>query len=117
MAYPSPGVPALPPGMGMESPLENGGLRLAYAAVTMEQFAKILERHLDGFSVANNTALKGTYEVTLEFAANTMEDRDGSTFPGLLAALRQELGLQLMRKKTAFDVLVVDHVDKVPTEN
>ena len=38
----------------------------------------------------------------------------GST---LFVALEKQLGLKLEKKKAGLDVLVIDHVDKVPTEN
>jgi uncharacterized protein (TIGR03435 family) len=35
----------------------------------------------------------------------------------LFAALEAQLGLKLVSKKLMLDVLVIDSVDKVPTEN
>ncbi len=37
--------------------------------------------------------------------------------PDLLTAVREQLGLELVSKKIPFDVLVIDSVDLVPTEN
>jgi uncharacterized protein (TIGR03435 family) len=39
------------------------------------------------------------------------------TEPTLTVAVQQQLGLKLVAKKGPVDVLVVDHVEKVPTEN
>ncbi len=37
--------------------------------------------------------------------------------PDLAAALEQGLGLKIEKGKQDFDVLVIDHVEKVPTGN
>jgi uncharacterized protein (TIGR03435 family) len=37
--------------------------------------------------------------------------------PHIVDALRKQLGLVLEDTKVALDVLVVDHVDRTPTEN
>jgi uncharacterized protein (TIGR03435 family) len=39
------------------------------------------------------------------------------TAPSLFTALQQQLGLQLVSRKVPFDVLVIDHVDRTPSEN
>jgi uncharacterized protein (TIGR03435 family) len=37
--------------------------------------------------------------------------------PDLASALDQQLGLKLGRRKASLEVLVIDHYDRVPTEN
>lgn len=76
--------------------------------------------------VINSTGLKGEYDIMLDFV---MEPRP---FPGrapapdppplaagptLLNAVESQLGLNLEAKKGMIDVLVIDHIDKTPTEN
>jgi uncharacterized protein (TIGR03435 family) len=34
-----------------------------------------------------------------------------------LTALQQQLGLKLESKKALFDMIIVDHVEKIPTDN
>jgi uncharacterized protein (TIGR03435 family) len=76
--------------------------------------------------IVDKTGLDGRYDFTLEFAgyhgpggAFPPPPADGQTdtAPLLIDALREQLGLILTEKKVLLDVLVVDHVDKVPTEN
>ena len=41
----------------------------------------------------------------------------GETGPNLVTAVQEQLGLKLESKKGPLDLIVVDHVEKVPTEN
>jgi uncharacterized protein (TIGR03435 family) len=77
--------------------------------------------------VVDKTGLDGKYDFTLEYAGRRnsaggafpqpLPDGESDTAPFLFDALRQQLGLILAEKKAPLDVLVVDHADKVPTEN
>jgi uncharacterized protein (TIGR03435 family) len=86
--------------------------------------------------VVDRTGLDGVYEFTLEFEgamlpagmmppAPTGGDPSppvasdlGDGAPNLFTALEKQLGLKLQRVKNAsVDVLIIDKVDKVPTEN
>ena len=42
---------------------------------------------------------------------------DTDTGPDLIAAVQEQLGLRLEKKKAPGDMLVVDHVEKAPTGN
>jgi uncharacterized protein (TIGR03435 family) len=44
-------------------------------------------------------------------------DDAGHPAPNLFTALEKQLGLKLEKSKTQLDVVVVDHMDKTPTEN
>jgi uncharacterized protein (TIGR03435 family) len=77
--------------------------------------------------VVDKTGLDGKYDFTLEYAGRRnspggafpqpLPDGEADTAPFLFDALRQQLGLVLKEGKAPIDVLVVDHADKVPTEN
>jgi uncharacterized protein (TIGR03435 family) len=75
--------------------------------------------------VVNKTGLDGTYDFTLEFAGRyqsgahppPLPEGEIDTAPNLFDALQQQLGLELEETKSKVDVLIVDHVDRVPTEN
>ncbi len=37
--------------------------------------------------------------------------------PDLFTAVQQQLGLKLEDRKAPFEVMVIDHIEKTPTEN
>jgi uncharacterized protein (TIGR03435 family) len=83
--------------------------------------------------VIDRTGLIGTYDFTLEFACESCRGlganlpvagdspaatEPASTLPNIFQALEKQLGLKLEKTHDIpLDVIVVDHVDKVPTEN
>lgn len=76
--------------------------------------------------VEDKTGLTGKYDFTLKFAGlmapggalTPPSVDDGSEdSPPLFQALEEQLGLKLVEKKLLLDVVVIDRVDKVPTEN
>jgi uncharacterized protein (TIGR03435 family) len=44
-------------------------------------------------------------------------DGSDSSLPSIFAALEEQLGLKLVSQMVPVEMLVVDHVDRVPTEN
>ena len=68
--------------------------------------------------VIDKTGLTGEFDFTLEFAGAVFPGgADESLAPTLFVALEKQLGLKLEKGKAGLDVLVIDHVDKGPTEN
>jgi len=83
--------------------------------------------------VIDETGLKGPFDFTLEFAGSPLpsaalaaalagEQADPAAFaptngPNLFRALQQQLGLKLEKAKRTVDFLVIEHADKIPTEN
>ena len=81
--------------------------------VTMTQLAAALERHLGAF-VTDETGLSGRYYLGFQFAK---EDHPPEVdLPSIFPAL-QDLGLKLEKRKGPVEVLMVDLVERVPTEN
>jgi uncharacterized protein (TIGR03435 family) len=91
---------------------------------SMDQLALELTRDLRQ-PVADATGLKGKYDFVMYWALELPERPSApggevpvasAPLPTLSEAL-QKLGLKLERKKAPADLLVVDHVEKAPTEN
>jgi uncharacterized protein (TIGR03435 family) len=92
-------------------------------SVSMANFATVLSRRMD-LPVLDMTALKGFYDLKLDWAPEPRRSADGtapdSDSPAglrLPEALQDQLGLKLENRKAPIDVLVVDRAEKVPTEN
>ena len=86
--------------------------------VTMDGLAAQLGGDSDiGRTVVNQTGLRGTFDVTLEYtppgaADADMSASDPSAPPSVLTALREQLGLKLESQRGQVDALAVDHVDQ-----
>jgi uncharacterized protein (TIGR03435 family) len=81
--------------------------------VDMEHFAAILSVPA-GDPVIDKTGISGNYDFKLSYAPANDPD---SNLPSIFTALQEQLGLKLVPQKVPIDFLVIDHVDKVPTEN
>ena len=126
------GYPKLAPGRpGMA--IMNDRARLFYPKWTMEQLAGQLSGQL-GKPVTDATGLKGKYDIALYWfagsvraapmpsggggGANTLPAApEGDGGPTLERAIQDQLGLRLEPKKGPVDFLVVDHMEKLPTDN
>jgi uncharacterized protein (TIGR03435 family) len=108
------GFPVLRPGyMGFRS--TGNRAQIQSSADTMEHFATMLTGQLAA-PVQDATGLAGYYDFTLKWVPGIPrpEDDPGLTLEG---ALPSQLGLTLRHTKGQVEVLVVDHVEKTPTEN
>jgi uncharacterized protein (TIGR03435 family) len=100
-------------------PQPGGGLRMHMTNQPMAMFVELIAMHLDR-PVADATGLKGKYDFDLAWsprrtmAASAPSDDSG---PDLMLAVQEQLGLKLVQTNGPHNVLVIDHVDKVPTEN
>jgi uncharacterized protein (TIGR03435 family) len=97
-------------------------------SITFEGLADLLDRVTPFFSspVIDMTRLKGRYRLVLEVSLNDRLKSDGGDRTPLEmedAVLKsfndglRKLGLQLERRKGPVESVVVDHVEKTPTEN
>jgi uncharacterized protein (TIGR03435 family) len=94
---------------------------LAAQAISMSNLAVILTQ-IAGRTVLDKTGLKGTYDVTLNWAPEDGQPTllngvpQEETRPSLFTALQEQLGLKLESQKASVEVLVIDHVER-PSEN
>ena len=87
-------------------------------AVSMANFATVLSRRMD-LPVIDMTGLRGFYNLKLDWVPEAKGDAasDAPAGPNLPEALQDQLGLKLEHRKAPVEVLVVDGVDKAPSEN
>ena len=85
--------------------------------VPMAQVVDMLQNIMHA-PVVDETGLKGRYDATLDIRALISTPIQNDDITGtVVTALQDLLGLKLDAKKGPLDVLIVDHAEKVPTEN
>jgi bla regulator protein blaR1 len=91
--------------------------RMSVLNFTAQEIADGLSSYLDRL-VLDRTGLSGRFDFTMEFDADPTEPNIMAAVggPGLLAALREQLGLRLQATKAPVDVLVIDGIER-PSEN
>jgi uncharacterized protein (TIGR03435 family) len=138
----APPPPPPPGGPGVRMLVRPGGARQLSGHMTMEQLTNTMSFFMDR-PVVDLTGLKGTYDVDLAFMPDErdqMQSRMGG--PGMtmapppgagdqgtanavsdaaagsiFSAVQEKLGLKLDPRKSPAEILVIDHAEKVPTEN
>ncbi len=82
---------------------------------SMRGFAETLSNELSR-PVLDKTGLSGAFNFTLQFASDDSAPDDAAS-ASIFTAVKEQLGLQLVATKGAIDCLIIDHAEKVPTEN
>jgi uncharacterized protein (TIGR03435 family) len=116
------GGPKLKPGAADRSYFTARPGLISCTRASMDELASALTGGL-GRPVANRTELSGPYDLKLEWTPDAEVARGDPAlaadqqWPSLFTALRDQLGLRLDTNKVTVGVIVVDHVEKTPTEN
>ena len=105
-----------------------GSLRFSGRVQTAQQIANICRGQV-GRPVTDKTGLTGSYDFNIDFAesgvpsgdeppggSNAPLDGARDSLPPFLVAI-QSLGLKLEPTKVATEVIVIDHLEKIPTAN
>jgi bla regulator protein BlaR1 len=97
---------------------QNRGQSVILGVGTTNQIADALARAA-GSPVVDKTGIgDGRFGWTLNYTPlSATGDLSNSAAPDLFAAVEQQLGLKLESKKEPLPILVIDHVERVPTEN
>jgi uncharacterized protein (TIGR03435 family) len=140
-----PGSPIRPPGTDAKGFLlvgpgpsqfigrtTNGIIRWTGGQQPISGLATLLENELER-PVVDKTGLTGRYDIQLMYSRDGLkplrknpaapvdtgpaDDDIPSGGPSLMKAVEQQLGLRLQSAKDPIDVLVLDHIDRMPTEN
>jgi len=107
----------------------GGKARWVSPQCTMDRIANMMVNQLNA-PVTDATELTGKYDVNMFWEASGFSngvlraapagaepvapEPDG---PTIFTALQDQLGLKLQSKKASIEALVIDHLEKVPTEN
>jgi uncharacterized protein (TIGR03435 family) len=96
--------------------------------MTISRVALLLSESLDRY-VLDSTGLKAIYDIDLRWTPDELRPLTGATeaqtqplpvasdLPNLFTAIQQQLGLKLETRRAPVQVIVVDHVERTPTEN
>lgn len=108
--------------------LRSGGMVTAGSITALsspiEQIVTSVAGALRG-PVKDETGLSGYYEFTLKWTpddiapagAENTSTAPGDRPPSIFTALQEQLGLRLVSRKFPTEIVVVDRVERVPTEN
>ena len=91
------------------------------SAVSMETFAAFLSGQMD-LPVINMTDLTGYYDLKLDWVAERQSQAKSDRIElvagqTISEGIQDQLGLKVERRKAKIQILIVDHAEKVPTEN
>jgi uncharacterized protein (TIGR03435 family) len=137
------GFPNLTAGMRSLGSMRDGVMHWSYRAYTIPELVTNLlygevateagQNPLTGGTmytlgrVVDHTGLTGKYDFTLAYTSSRMGfgaanspapvGQDPTGRPDLFEAIEKQLGLKLQKTVARLDVLVIDHIDKVPEEN
>jgi uncharacterized protein (TIGR03435 family) len=111
---------AKPPGTSISPTVGH----LEFRRQTMAQFAKALSQDL-GHQVIDMTGIEGTFDIVMDVNPSELEGQqklaksevfETTSAPSIFTVV-QELGLRLERRTAPVPHLVIDHVERIPTEN
>jgi uncharacterized protein (TIGR03435 family) len=137
-----PNGPLPPPGRGpiprgaMMMTMDGSGMHLKASSATLAGVAEAISRFTER-PVVDETEIKGQYDFDLVFSPETtrgMRTLAGGSMPpppppgsehadapaepaGSIFDAVQRYGLRLEARKAPIEILTVDHIDKIPTEN
>jgi uncharacterized protein (TIGR03435 family) len=102
-----------------EGKTNTSGSRFIGTKVTMRRLTQFLSRMLDR-PVIDKTETQAVFDIDLHFAWEELTataPKQSSNGPSIFMALQDQLGLKLQSEKLPVEVVVVDHIERVPTGN
>lgn len=109
--------------------MSDGMMHFEFTQITLNDFAKFLSQGQVGLPVVDMTGLNGNYDIKLGVsvgdvgaAAGIRTSADDPAVPTAAAGSSffsglEKLGLRLESTKAPIELVVVDHVERVPTSN
>jgi uncharacterized protein (TIGR03435 family) len=102
------------------------GARVTFGRMSMAQLADLLSRQMDR-PVLDMTGLPGLFDFTVDTSSAEAGGEGKEVNPmvtakimlgrSLLPMVQEQLGMKVEGRKLPADVLVIDHAERVPTEN
>jgi uncharacterized protein (TIGR03435 family) len=83
---------------------------------TLSHFSEALSRQLDR-AVVDMTGLTGSFDFEVTYGPEDAHSNSDDSGPSIFAAVQEKLGLKLEARKGSVELLVIDRIEKTPTEN
>ena len=96
-----------------------GRVNAQYSDLSMAELAGVLSKQVH-LPVTDATGLQGKFDFSLSWVMDHGDPSgvpDADSGPTIFSGLEAQLGLKLEQKRGPVDRLVIDHADKIPTEN
>jgi len=123
------GFPVVPPEFtGVLTFVINRQAKITAQHATMRELATELERLL-GVPVRDETQLTDKFDFVLKFSPEGLNGPGGRSVPAttaldapdpqrdIFSALQSDIGVKLESKRDPVEVIVIDHAEKLPTDN
>jgi uncharacterized protein (TIGR03435 family) len=112
------GGPKLQPNKGAPAGGFFGGPYFKFQNMSVEHFSKVLESPVKK-PIVDKTGLTGMYDFDLKYAPTDAAANNPAAagLPDIFTVLQEQLGLKLVPQPVTIKTLIIDHVDKIPTEN
>jgi uncharacterized protein (TIGR03435 family) len=96
----------------------SAGGHFTSVATSLQALGTILGRKADlGLPVIDMTGLTGEYKVDLTWTPTVDPDFRGTKDPAILNAAKKQLGLILEKRKSPMNILVIDHLNRLPSKS
>jgi uncharacterized protein (TIGR03435 family) len=103
-----------------EGKTNTSGSRFIGTKVTMNRLTQFLSRMLDRPVIDKTGTGNAVYDIDLHYAWEELTataPKQPSNGPSIFNALQEQLGLKLQAEKLPVEVLVIDHIERVPSGN
>ena len=100
---------------GRRGPTNSRPGRVIAMSASLATFAELLGK-AEGRPVVDLTGINGLFDIDLKYTPE-LSAASSESGPSLVAALREQLGLRLERRKMQVEVLVIDGGERIPAEN
>ena len=89
-----------------------------FPAQPISRFTFMLTRRMDR-PVLDKTGLKGRYDFSIDLSGLGFNGREPESpaGPSIFTTVQRDLGLGLEARKESIEILVIDSVNKTPTDN
>jgi uncharacterized protein (TIGR03435 family) len=109
--------PKVKPSETTKASITNGKGHIELHGVAMQVFVNSLgTTKATARPVVDMTGLKGHFDITLDWAPDTVQLDAADRGPSVFTAIQEQLGLKLEPRKSPFEFIIIDHVER-PSQN